>query len=126
MNPDLLMNLKGITPEEYAFLQHTMAGMSPQQARQFVMFYSGKRRSPQDILIFTLLGFVGAAGVQRFVTGQIVMGVLYLFTCGLCFIGTIVDLINHQSLASEYNQKQAFECEWLVKMMNPPAAAPEA
>lgn len=125
MNPDLLMNLKGLSPEEYAFLQHTMTGMNQQQAQQFVMFYSGKRKSPQDILIFTLLGFVGVAGVQRFVTDQIGMGILYFFTAGLCFIGTIVDLVNHQSLALEYNQKKALECAHLVKMMQQ-AQAPGA
>ncbi len=119
MNPDLLMNLKGLGPEEYGYLQQVMADMNPQQAQQFVMFYSGKRRSPQDILIFTLLGFIGVAGVQRFVTEQIGMGILYFFTGGLCFIGTIVDLINHQSLAIEYNQKKASECAQLVKMMFP-------
>lgn len=119
MNPDLLMNLKGLSPEEYGFLQHTMTGMNPQQSQQFVMFYSGKRRSPQDILIFTLLGFIGVAGIQRFVTDSIGMGILYFFTAGLCFIGTIVDLINHQSLALDYNQKKAFECAQMVKMMYP-------
>ena len=67
------------------------------------MFYRGKRRSPQEILLFTLLGFIIIAGVQRFVIGQIGMGILYLLTGGLCLIGTIVDLVNHRTLALEYN-----------------------
>lgn len=113
------MNLKGITPEEFGYLQQLMKDLNPQQSQQFVMFYSGRRRSPQDILLFTLLGFIGVAGVQRFVTDSIGMGILYFFTAGLCFIGTIVDLINHQRLAMEYNQKKAFECAQMVKMMYP-------
>ena len=82
------------------------------------MIYSGKRKNPQDILLFTLLGFVVVAGVQRFVVGQIGMGLLYLFTGGFCLIGTIVDLINYKSLALEFNQKMAFESFHIAKMGN--------
>ena len=116
MNNNLLYNLKGITPEEFQYLQHVLSGMTEQQEQQFIMFYSGKRQSPNDILLFTLLGFVVVAGVQRFVVGQIGMGILYLLTFGLCFIGTIIDAINHKSLANEHNQKVALECAQLVKM----------
>jgi len=44
------------------------------------------------------------------------MGILYLFTGGLCLIGTIIDLINHKSLANEYNRQMAFESFQLAKM----------
>ena len=54
------------------------------------------------ILVTTILGFFGVAGVQRFLTGQIGMGLLYFFTAGLCFIGTIIDLINHKRLTYVY------------------------
>ena len=67
-------------------------------------------------MIFTLLGFIGIAGVQRFLVGQVMMGLFYFFTAGFCFIGTIVDLINHQSLANEYNQKMAYESFNIAKM----------
>lgn len=116
MYRNLLYNLKGITPEEYQYLQHIISGMTEQQVQQFVMFYSGKRQSPTDLLLFTLLGFFGVAGVQRFITGQIGMGILYFFTAGLCFIGTIVDAINHKNMANEHNQQAALECAQLVKM----------
>ena len=119
MYQNLLTHISGISPEEFNYLQQVMNGMSQKQAESFVMFYTGRRRSPQDILLFTLLGFIVVAGVQRFVTGQIGMGILYLLTCGLCFIGTIVDLINHRTLATEYNQKVAYETANLVKGMYP-------
>jgi TM2 domain-containing membrane protein YozV len=119
MDINLLMNLKGISPEEYAYLQQCMNGMSTKQAQHFMMFYSGRRKSPQDILLFTLLGFVIVAGIQRFVLNQVAMGVLYLLTFGLCFIGTIVDAVNYKHLTFEYNQKQAFECAHMVKMTYP-------
>jgi TM2 domain-containing membrane protein YozV len=70
------------------------------------------------ILLLALLGFVGLAGVHRFVIGQIGMGLLYLLTAGLCFIGTIVDLINHKQLAIEYNQKTAREVLMIVSSYN--------
>lgn len=124
MENNLLINLREMGPEEYSYLQQMMAGMDQQQAQNFVMFYSGRRKTPQDILLFTLLGFLGIAGIQRFILGQMGMGLLYILTAGLCFIGTIVDIINHKSLAFEFNQKAAFESAQLVKMMTP--ATPRA
>ena len=124
MYQDLLMNLKGVTPEEYAYLEQLMNGMDRKQAQNFVMFYSGKRRSPQDILLFTILGFLGVSGIQRFVIGQIGMGILYLLTGGLCLIGTIVDIINHRSLAADYNQTTAYECAQMTGLMNQGGQAP--
>lgn len=113
------LSLPGITTEEMTFLQQATNSLNDSQKQNFYMIYSGKRKSAQDILIFTLIGFIGIAGVQRFMLGQTVMGLLYFFTGGFCFIGTIVDLINHQSLANEYNQKMAYESFQIVKMGGP-------
>jgi TM2 domain-containing membrane protein YozV len=110
------MSLPGITTEEMAFLHQATNELSDTQKQNFYMAYTGKRKSPQDILIFTLLGFIGIAGVQRIIVGQIAMGVIYFLTAGFCFIGTIVDLINHQSLALEYNKKMAYESFQIAKM----------
>jgi TM2 domain-containing membrane protein YozV len=86
-----------------------------QQMMNFANVYRARRRDPQLILLTTLLGFVVIAGVQRFLVGQIGMGILYLFTGGLCLIGTIVDLVNYQDLAFEYNQKVAHETAMILK-----------
>ncbi|MDT3403047.1 TM2 domain-containing protein [Mucilaginibacter terrae] len=106
----------GITPEEVSFLQQATAGLDENQQRQFITLYGSKRRSPQDILLFTLLGFLGIAGVQRFIVGQIGMGIIYFITGGFCGIGTIVDLINHKDLATEYNKQMAYESMQMLKM----------
>ena len=45
-------------------------------------------------IILCCLGFFGLAGFHKFYEGKIVIGIIYLFTCGLCFIGTIIDLIS--------------------------------
>jgi TM2 domain-containing membrane protein YozV len=106
----------GITPEEMAYLQQATANMSEAQHRNFLMIYSGKRKSAQDILIFTLIGFLGIAGIQRFIIGQVGMGVIYFLTGGFCLIGTIVDLINHKGLADDYNRQMIYESVNIAKM----------
>jgi hypothetical protein len=110
------MGLSGITSEELAFLQQATSSLTDDQKKYFYMVYTGKRKSPQDLLIFTLIGFFGVAGIQRFLIGQIGMGLLYFFTGGFCLIGTIVDLVNHKTLALEYNQKMAFESFNIAKL----------
>ena len=95
--------------QEMVFLQEITKGYSDEQLKNFVLLYRSRRRDPQMILLVTILGFVVVAGIQRFMVGQIGMGLLYLFTAGLCFIGTIIDLINYQDLAFEYNRKMALE-----------------
>jgi len=110
------LNLPGISPEEMAILQHGTAELNDNQKKQFYILYSGKRKSPQDMLIFCIVGLCLVPGLQRFVTGQIGMGILYLFTAGLCLIGSIVDLINYKSFALEHNKKMAFESMQLAKM----------
>lgn len=112
------MSLPGITSDELVILQQATADLNDEQKKYFYMVYSGKRKSPQDILIFTIIGFFGVAGIQRFLIGQIGMGILYFFTGGFCLIGTIVDLVNHKTLATDYNQKMAYESFHIAKMSN--------
>ena len=112
------MALSGISPEEIGFLQQATSTLTENQQKYFFMLYSGKRKSPQDILLFTLIGFFGVAGIQRFAMGQVGMGLLYLFTWGFCWIGTIVDLVNHRTLALEYNKQMAYESYHLAQMGN--------
>ena len=106
----------GFSPEELSFLQHATPDLTESQKKYFYMVYSNKRKNSQDVLLFTLLGFVGFAGIQRFVLGQIGMGVLYFFTGGLCVIGTVVDLINNKSITLEYNKNMAYESYQMAKM----------
>jgi TM2 domain-containing membrane protein YozV len=117
MENDPLVRLKGMGLEEYSYLKQVVSGMNPRQTQNFVLLYSDRRKDPQEILLFTLLGFLGVAGIQRFIIGQVGMGILYFLTAGLCFIGTIVDVVNHKSLTLEYNRKAAHESAELVKIM---------
>lgn len=116
MQPNAYMMLPGITPEEMGFLQQATADLDENQKRNFFNIYAGKRKSPSDMLLFCILGLCIVPGLQRFIVGQIGMGLLYLFTIGLCLIGSIVDVVNHKTLAFEYNKKAAYETFQMVKM----------
>lgn len=102
---NLLTLMPNLEPDELNFVQMLLKDVDDSKQQQFALIYNSRRKDPQTILLLTLIGFIGVAGVQRFVLDQIGMGLLYLFTGGLCVIGTIVDLINHKSLAFDYNQK---------------------
>lgn len=110
------MAFPGITPEELHFLQQGTVDLTDNQKKYFYMVYSGKRKSAQDMLVFCLIGLFLVPGLQRFIVGQIGMGILYLLTWGLCFIGSIVDLVNHKTLADDYNRKMAYESFQIAKM----------
>lgn len=114
----LLMMIPDLQPDELLFIKHLTKDMTDTQAQQFFGFYRGKRKDRQTLLLLTLIGFFGIAGIQRFVVGEIGMGILFLVTIGFCGVGTIIDLVNINRIASDYNQKQAIEAANLVRMLN--------
>lgn len=118
VRPGILKYLYDVTPEELLTINSRIKDFSDDELAQFCMIYRSKRKDPQLILILCLLGLVGIAGVQRFVIGHIGMGVLYFFTAGLCFIGTIVDAVNHKELAMEYNAKMITETLSMLNMIS--------
>lgn len=104
-----------LTGEEMVYVQNLIKDWDDEKTRTFTNVYRTRRKDPQVILITALLGLIVIAGVHRFLMGQIGMGLLYLFTAGLCLIGTIIDLVNYQKLAFEFNQKVADEVSLLVR-----------
>jgi len=98
-----------LTGEEMVYVQGLIKDMDEEKSRTFANVYRTRRREPLLILVTALIGFAGFAGIHRFITNEIGLGILYFFTLGLCFIGTIVDLVNYQKLAFEYNQRVANE-----------------
>ncbi len=54
--------------------------------------YSGKQKNKWVALL--LCFFLGVFGAHKFYEGKVGMGILYLFTVGLCGIGVIIDFIS--------------------------------
>jgi TM2 domain-containing membrane protein YozV len=106
--------LPEIMGDEQVYVSGLVKDMSDEKAQQFANIYRVRRKDPQTILLLTLVGFLGIAGIQRFIVDQIGLGILYLLTGGICLIGTIIDLVNYKSIAFEYNQKQAHQVAQLI------------
>ena len=109
---ELMPMLQG---DELAYVQNVIKDMDDDQVKLFAGVYNARRKDPQLILLLAVVGFVGIAGIHRFALGQIGMGVLYILTGGLCFVGTIVDLVNHRRLAFEHNAMVALEVAKIAK-----------
>lgn len=109
---ELLPELEG---DESQYISHIIEEMPDEKAKIFSTIYRSRRRDPVLLLVLSLMGLFGVAGIHRFFIGHIGMGILYFFTLGLCFIGTIVDMINYKNFAFEYNRKVAQE---LLKEVN--------
>ncbi|MDM7913678.1 MAG: NINE protein [Candidatus Eisenbacteria bacterium] len=111
----VINHLPEIEGEELAYVQQILEPMDDAQASSFATVYRERRKDPQTILILSLLGFIGIAGIQRFVLDQVGMGLLYLLTGGICLIGTIVDVVSYKRLTFEHNQRRAREVATLMK-----------
>lgn len=59
-------------------------------------------RSKSISIILCCLGFIGLGGFHKFYEKKYVIGVIYLITMGLFFIGTIIDLIALIGKPSKY------------------------
>jgi TM2 domain-containing membrane protein YozV len=101
--------LPGIEQEELLWLQELTKDYDASAKQRFLSIYQGRRKEPQVILICCLIGLIGPAGIHRFLLNHVGMGILYLFTIGLCWIGTIIDAIHYRKLAWEHNKKAALE-----------------
>jgi len=115
---DSYYGFAGMTMDEYSFLHHASAGLSQNQMQTFTLVYNSRRKNPNDILLATLLGFLGFAGIQRFMTGHYLLGFLYLITGGFLGIGTLIDLLTYKSITDDYNRHMAYECYHIARATN--------
>jgi TM2 domain-containing membrane protein YozV len=115
---NIMQIMPSLEGDEMTFVQGLIKDLNDNQAMQFANVYNSRRKDPQTILLTSLLGFIGIAGIQRFILGQIGMGLLYLFTVGFCWIGTIIDLVSHKKLTFEYNSTVAQQVAVMVRGSN--------
>lgn len=69
-----------------------------------LMVQSAPYKDPTMMLVVSIL--VGELGVDRFLLGDIGLGVLKLITCGGCGIWWLIDLINIMKKTRQYNYQQ--------------------
>jgi len=115
---NILQLMPTLEGDEMVYVQGLVKDMPETQVQQFAAIYMSRRKDPQTILLTALLGFLGIAGVHRFLLDSIGMGLLFFFTAGFCFIGTIIDVVNHKKLAFEFNSKAAQQVAMMVKASN--------
>jgi TM2 domain-containing membrane protein YozV len=111
---NVIDHLPEIEGDEALYIGKVFSELSEEQARKFTSVYRSRRKDPQIVLITCILGFFLVAGVHRLILNQIGMGILYIFTGGLCLIGTIVDLVNYKDLTFQYNRGVAQEVRQYV------------
>ena len=118
MDTKLILLIPGVEPNELVYLESLTRELNEEQLKTFAAFYNGDRKKSDMIMIGAIIGLLGIGGIQRFMIGQMGMGILYLLTGGLCFIGTIIDLVNYKKLSYEYNQEVANNVLRAVKSMS--------
>jgi TM2 domain-containing membrane protein YozV len=98
-------------------LMQLTQGMSEQQQFQFQAQYNSARRDRTMILIVSI--FLGGFGIDRFLVGDIGLGILKLLTGGLLGILWFIDLFLIMGRADEYNRRKANEIAMFIKMNTP-------
>jgi TM2 domain-containing membrane protein YozV len=92
---------------ERSFIEGLTVGMSHENIQQFAAAYRQARKDPQTLRLMAIIGIVAIPGLHRFWVGQVGVGFLYLFTGGLLWVGTIIDIFKFRVLAFSFNQRVA-------------------
>lgn len=96
-----------ITSDEYVFLTPYLERLDEEQAKTFIRLYDENRLDPQMFILLAALGFMFTSGMQRFYIGHWGLGLLYMFTCGGLWIGTIYDLATGKETVLAANREKA-------------------
>ena len=87
--------------------QIMMKDLTDQQKMLFSSQFDSAKKDRNTILILSI--FLGGWGIDRFMIGDIGMGVLKLLTFGLCGVLWLIDLFLIRGKVDEYNRKKANE-----------------
>ena len=103
---------------EFTAAEHMMLikDLSDNQKMLFTSQYDSSKKDPGTMLVLSVL--FGVMGVDRFMLGDMGMGLLKLLTFGGCGILTIIDWFTTKSRTNEFNRKKAMEILAAVKVMS--------
>ncbi|MEG0283185.1 MAG: TM2 domain-containing protein [Erysipelotrichales bacterium] len=94
----LINNAKYFEQAKIPYIKEKLMGMNEDQ---FMLAASIDFKDPTMMLVISVL--VGSLGVDRFMLGDIGMGILKLLTFGLCGVLTIIDWFSIQKRTRENN-----------------------
>ena len=97
----VMTNQKYLPAEKIVFIKQKLLDADE---NKFALASTVEFKDPTTALLLSI--FLGSIGVDRFVLGDIGMGVLKLLTGGLCGILTIIDWFCIQKKAKERNYNQ--------------------
>ena len=107
MNPVdqwLAINAKYFPTEQVQYIRQRLEALPEQQLS---MLYSISFQDPTMMLVISLLG--GTLGIDRFILGQVGLGVGKLLTCGGCGIWSIVDWFLIMDATRQSNAKNSLQ-----------------
>ena len=93
-----MTNQKYFPAEKIMYIKEKLAAMDE---NKFAMISTIEMKDPTTILLVSI--FLGGLGVDRFMLGDIGMGILKLLTCGVCGILTIIDWFTVSKKTKELN-----------------------
>lgn len=94
----LSQNSKFFQPNKLMSIREAMYRLTDEQ---FMMIQTVEYRDPMTMLIISFL--VGGYGVDRFMLGDVLLGVIKLLSCGGAGIWYIVDMCFIMSRTRDYN-----------------------
>ena len=94
----IMTNQKYFPAEKIMYIKEKLAAMDESK---FSMISTIEMKDPTTILLVSI--FLGGLGIDRFMLGDIGMGILKLLTCGVCAILTIIDWFTISKKTKELN-----------------------
>ena len=94
----IMTNQKYFPAEKIMYIKEKLTAMDESK---FVMLQTIDLKDPTTILLVSI--FLGGLGIDRFMLGDIGMGILKLLTCGVCGILTIIDWFTVSKKTKELN-----------------------
>jgi TM2 domain-containing membrane protein YozV len=92
-------------------------GMTDQQKFLFQTQYAAVRKD--RVMIFLVSFFLGALGIDRFLLGDIGLGLLKLLTGGVLGIFWFIDLFLIMGRSDDYNRRKAHEIASFIRASTP-------